>query len=177
MKFLFDDESFHSRRCGPRGLRCAAGPIWARSWSLRTGSPAGMRQAGTGRRRPPRSGCTPPATRPGLAGTGQRPGDPVARVGLRGRLLRRPDPQGQGLHPRRHRGPDHRSHPDHGPGKTTSSSRACRTVRAWPRWPGWRQQAPGSPWWTVTSATPSGHCCTRWVDSAPPLPGLGSEQP
>ncbi|HEV8276872.1 MAG TPA: alpha/beta fold hydrolase [Streptosporangiaceae bacterium] len=38
-------------------------------------------------------------------------------VGLRGRLLRRPDPQGRGLHPRRRRPPDHRSHPDHGPGQ------------------------------------------------------------
>src|SRR5712692_1455984 len=35
-----------------------------------------MRRAGTGRGRPPRSGCTTPAKRPGLPGTGSAPGKP-----------------------------------------------------------------------------------------------------
>ena len=111
----FDDQSFSFEALRTAGLRCAAGPIWGRSWSLRTGSRAGMRQAGTGRRSHRVAAAHHRRPGWGLAGTGQRPGDPVARVGLRGRSFADLIRKVRGLHARRHRGPDHRSHPDHGP--------------------------------------------------------------
>jgi len=115
MKFLSMTSRFHSRRCGPQGYgvrrgRSGGGPGHCgrdheRGWGKPAPGVEGHRAAAAHHRRP---GW-------GLAGTGQRPGDPVARVGLRGRSFADLIRKVRGLHARRHRGPDHRSHPDHGP--------------------------------------------------------------
>jgi hypothetical protein len=78
MKFLFDEESFSFEALRTAGLRCTAGLIWASSSPPPATSGRATRPAGTGRGRPPRSGCKPPAKTPGLLGTGSAHGKPCS---------------------------------------------------------------------------------------------------
>src|SRR3954469_7623932 len=85
-----------------------------------------MDRRGPRRRRGPRAGDAHRTQRAGPLGAAQRD------VGLRRRVLRRPDPQGPRLHPRRHRAPDRRPHPDPRPRERHVPRRPAATCRAGP---------------------------------------------